>query len=372
MADTNLDALTNAITQALPTLLKSIEALEIAQRHLHPPRFETLAASLEPVKHELDSAVEPLGEVTWPDDLQVVQSQLGSAASYVSQALKLATTARTEEHFVQWIRATRARIRGTEMLYPLSPMFSPVNRFFIEAGCRNNDAIVQRAGQSMRSAPEEPQVGVMHAQNGRDERGGFSLYVPEFYTPDQQWPLVVALHGGSGHGADFLWTWLREARSRGFIVLAPTAREGTWSLMGNDVDSLSLKKMVEYVSDQWRIDSARILLTGMSDGATYSLLTGLQPDMPYTAFAPISGVLHPMNEVNGNMSRARGKPIYLVHGAFDWMFPVETAQIAHEELKAVGANVHYREIEDLSHTYPREENAAIAAWFDESLRVEAT
>ena len=26
--------------------------------------------------------------------------------------------------------------------------------------------------------------------------------------------LVMALHGGSGHGTDFLWTWVREARSR--------------------------------------------------------------------------------------------------------------------------------------------------------------
>jgi len=29
----------------------------------------------------------------------------------------------------------------------------------------------------------------------------------------------------------------------------------------------------------------------------------------------------------------------------------------------------YREIEDLSHTYPREENAAILEWFDASLRL---
>jgi phospholipase/carboxylesterase len=31
-------------------------------------------------------------------------------------------------------------------------------------------------------------------------------------------------------------------------------------------------------------------------------------------------------------------------------------------LAAAGANVTYREVDDLSHTYPREMNAAILSW----------
>jgi phospholipase/carboxylesterase len=46
----------------------------------------------------------------------------------------------------------------------------------------------------------------------------------------------------------------------------------------------------------------------------------------------------------------------------DWMFPVQTAQVARETLKSLGAEVTYREIADLSHTYPREENGAILDW----------
>jgi phospholipase/carboxylesterase len=38
------------------------------------------------------------------------------------------------------------------------------------------------------------------------------------------------------------------------------------------------------------------------------------------------------------------------------------AQQAAEILTAVGANVTYREIADLSHTYPRELNPDILAW----------
>jgi phospholipase/carboxylesterase len=55
-------------------------------------------------------------------------------------------------------------------------------------------------------------------------------------------------------------------------------------------------------------------------------------------------------------------PVYLVHGPLDWMFPVSIARTAQRALTAAGATVTYREIADLSHTYPREENSGILDW----------
>ena len=101
---------------------------------------------------------------------------------------------------------------------------------------------------------------------------------------------------------------------------------------------------------------------GMSDGATYALLCGLRDGMPFTHLAPVCGVLHPFLFAEGGIERARGRPIYLVNGALDWMFPVHTARMAQQALAAVGARVVYREIEDLSHTYPRDENPKMLDW----------
>jgi phospholipase/carboxylesterase len=58
----------------------------------------------------------------------------------------------------------------------------------------------------------------------------------------------------------------------------------------------------------------------------------------------------------------RGLPIHVVHGALDWMFPAAMAREAQQALAAAGADVTYREVEDLSHTYPREMNAAMLEW----------
>ena len=52
----------------------------------------------------------------------------------------------------------------------------------------------------------------------------------------------------------------------------------------------------------------------------------------------------------------------MIHGARDWMFPISVAHLAREALQAAGARLIYREIEDLSHTYPRDENPRILDW----------
>ena len=131
---------------------------------------------------------------------------------------------------------------------------------------------------------------------------------------------------------------------------------------GPDVDVEPLREMVASVAARYAVDRARVLLTGMSDGATYALLCGLRGDMPFTHLAPACGVLHPFLFGDGGIERARGRPIYLVHGALDWMFPVHTARSAREVLLAAGARLVYREVEDLSHTYPRDENPRILDW----------
>jgi phospholipase/carboxylesterase len=128
------------------------------------------------------------------------------------------------------------------------------------------------------------------------------------------------------------------------------------------VDAPRLRAAVEDLVARYHVDRSRVLLTGMSDGATYALLCGLADDMPFTHLAPACGVLHPFLLARGGIRNARGRPIYLVHGALDWMFPVQTARMGRGALEAAGAQVVYREIEDLSHTYPRDENPGILDW----------
>jgi len=146
------------------------------------------------------------------------------------------------------------------------------------------------------------------------------------------------------------------------MVLSPTSSGSTWSIQQPEVDHAHLTGLVNRIAEQWAVDSARVLLTGMSDGGTFSLLSGLQSDSFATHLAPISGTFHPFLMEVAEPGRIKNLPVYLVHGALDWMFPVDTARLAATTLKNAGVDIRYSEIEDLSHTYPIEENWKILNW----------
>jgi phospholipase/carboxylesterase len=99
----------------------------------------------------------------------------------------------------------------------------------------------------------------------------------------------------------------------------------------------------------------------MSDGGTFCYVSGLGSESPFTHLGPVSATFHPMLAAMADHDRLRGLPMYLVHGVLDWMFPVEVARQAQQALSQAGANVTYREIGDLAHTYPREINAPMLA-----------
>ncbi len=362
MTDNN-DALVDAITTLTPRLLAALTAFEQIQRNMHPDRVPQLAAFIAPYEDELRTAFESFQELRFPEHLEAFASRLGRSAEYSLRACN----GFTGLHDDRWatMKSMRTHCRAQELLFPIASIMTPVNQYFIEDPARERAPLLARfeADTSDRSPP----VGLKHFNNDRSVRGGFSLYVPEFLTPDDHPSLVVAMHGGTGHGADFIWSWVREARTRGFILLAPTSQQDTWSLMGEEHDLEPLTAVVRELMGLWQIDPAHVLLTGMSDGGTYALMAGLQEDSPFSHLASFSGVLHPEITMTGRLHLARERPIYLVHGTEDWMFPVEAAYVARAELEAAGAEVSFHSIEGLSHTYARFQNPDLLDWFNPGL-----
>ena len=356
------DELTDGITALTPRLLAAMDAFEQVQRNMHPSRIPQLTTFISPFEEELHNAFESFKQLVFPAHIEKFVGFLTEAATYSLRACN-GVTGNHQDPSAR-MKAMRAQSRAQEKLYPLAGILKPVSQYFLEAPMRENTGLLDLLNRDS----TEGQAGLMHAANDRASRGGFSLYVPEYLDRKKPASVVVALHGGTGHGSDFIWAWLREARTRGFILLAPTSRQDTWSLMGEEHDLPSLLKMLYRLAENHAIDPEHILLTGMSDGATYSLLAGLRENSPFTHLAPFSGVLHPEISMRGQILHAKDRNIYLVHGDHDWMFPIETAYMAKAELEAAGANLVFRPIEGLSHTYARTENAALLDWFNPALK----
>ncbi len=360
MAEDDTETLLDATTALVPPLLAALEALGHAGRRLHPPDLPEVVAAMEGFAEPLTAGLARFESASWPERLALFERCSRAAAGQALDALAMLDRCLEGSHpAMAAYRAMGAATRAVEAFYPVAFMLPPVNRFYLCEAERGNRALQDRL---MNADPARTDAGIRHAGNAAGERGGFSLYLPEYHDPAVPAPLVVALHGGSGHGRSFLWTWLKEARSRDVILAAPTARQDTWSLMGPDVDSENLLAIVDYVKSRWAVDERRVLLTGMSDGGTFAYVSGLQADSPFTHLAPLSASFHPMLLALASPQRLTALPVYLVHGALDWMFPVEVAQMARDTLTAAGADVTYRELADLSHTYPREENVRILDW----------
>jgi phospholipase/carboxylesterase len=357
------EAVVDDIVAVLPPLLQSLEALGFIGRHLSPPDFESVMEAVGTPDKAL-SAVRPR-LADWPEEFAGIRASLEAASDAALAAYQgLRAVQKGNGDLVSVFRALRYAPRAQEALYPLAAKLPPVSEFFLDPSLRDDADLQTRLAK-----PANENTGLRHNGNEPGSRGGFSLYVPEYYTPDRAWPLVMALHGGSGNGRGFLWSWLRDARSRGAILVAPTAtgntsNKSTWALMGDDTDTPNLARILDLVRSRWNIDSKRMLLTGMSDGGTFCYVTGFERTSPFTHLAPVSATFHPLMVEMADAERLRGLPVHIVHGRLDWMFPVQVARQTRDALSAVGANVTYRELEDLSHTYPREMNAPILEWLN--------
>ena len=374
MTDEN-DQLLAAITDLIPKLLMAMEAFEQLQRNMNPAALDTLGEFVTPFEQALRKSYELFEQLPFPDDLQGYGETISQSCTYCLRAMapfiNTGQNVDGSERMIESMKAMRAHCRAQEFIYPLASVMSPVNQYFVEASARGNNAFLQQFMGLEIEPAETKKHGIFSFSNDRKERGGFSLYVPENLDLAKPASLVIALHGGTGHGADFLWSWLREARTRGFILMSVTSQDDTWSLMDlyNDTDYLPLLRNINHVKQEWNIDEEHILLGGMSDGATYTMLAGLTEEAPFTHLAPFSGVLHPEIPACPKILQAKDKPIYLVHGTEDWMFPVETAHMAKHELEQAGAKLNFREIPGLPHSYARFENPALIEWFNPNLTV---
>jgi len=219
-------------------------------------------------------------------------------------------------------------------------------------GAATSRLTVRPAAPTMAPAPLASRLGL-----GADRDG--LMYVPASYSPDRPAPLLVALHGAGGSGAN--WRSLPALADRhGLIVLAPDSRRETWDLVlggfGPDVEFLD--RALRFVFERCRIDPARVALGGFSDGASYALSLGVSNGDLFTHLVACSpGFFNPDGP-------GVGKPrIFVSHGTRDTIIPVSVSrEVTVPELRGRGYDVTYREF-DGPHRAPPEILDEAMTWF---------
>jgi phospholipase/carboxylesterase len=184
------------------------------------------------------------------------------------------------------------------------------------------------------------------------------LHVPRSVASAGPSPLVVALHGAGGTGAQMVHLLKDAAEEHGVLLLAPDSRDRTWDLItdrGYGVDVEFCEEALRVVLGRCPVDLDRMAIGGFSDGASYALSLGISNGDVFghvLAYSP--GFAAPAAPV--------GRPaLFVSHGTDDRVLSIDRcSRRLVPALRRSGYEVEYREFHG-GHVVPDE-------ILDESLR----
>ncbi|CAN0370631.1 unnamed protein product, partial [Phaeothamnion confervicola] len=288
-----------------------------------------------------------------PPALQVAHRQLAAALDLWSRAVARLLAGSGPDFGLAFIESRRLWCEGLALAYGVREALPALQCYWL-----TDDALARVAMLDTPAADASVAVGVQQ-EAASDSHAAYAIYVPENYTPSRAWPVVVCLHGAYGHGHEYLWTWLRVARSHGCIVLAPKSRGPTWSLLDPALDIGSIRAMLAAVGERYCIDAARTYLSGLSDGGSFAYVMALSCPSLIAGVAPVAGVLHPIADRLLRAKQGVEVPLLVVHGARDFIFDVRTVRANCALLEQLGYRITYIELPEWGHAYTDDVNARL-------------
>ena len=341
-------------------LLGFLRTFEAVQNEMRIERLSQFQEQLrDAVQSDFGELAGHLSRVEPPDPLRQFHDLLAAGTRHCSNACVAFLNADERNYSLTAMDVRRSLCRGMHVLYGIRGHTPTLAEYWLLP-----DLTGQRNALETPSEEADTPVGVMHRRRTAP-LADYSLYVPESYTPGRAWPLIVCLHGANGRGDHFIWSWLRPAKSRGYMLLAPKSLDVTWSILQPEQDARSVSDMIEEVCGAYSVDRSRVFLSGLSDGGTFTYLLGLSRPELFAGMAPIAGDLHGMMDDMLRRKQGIELPIHIVHGAQDHIFPVETIRSGQALLTRLGYNVRYEELPDWGHSYCSFVNERLVLpWFD--------
>lgn len=185
----------------------------------------------------------------------------------------------------------------------------------------------------------------------------YTINLPDDYNPDKKYPLLVFLHGS---GRDEVGL-LNRARSNGqFIELAPFGRD-KFRAYADDYSQKDILEAVEDVIKHFSVDKNKIIVGGFSMGGYGALRTFYEKPDLFKGVAVFAGHpnlasewlrrKHPNFRKQKYLKDFKGVPVFIYHGEKDASLSINTAKDLDRDLRAAGAEVTTRFIEDKAHEY---------------------
>ena len=203
------------------------------------------------------------------------------------------------------------------------------------------------------------------------------VLVPRRYTPDTEWPLIFAMHGGPPGGVEpahqgalrMVEVWADAAERAGWVVASP-AMVHTVAADGRTAERLpyeifheeEARAVIDAVRARYRISPDRIVSTGISLGSNFSIGYGAAHPDWFSAIVPVSTEGDSRERLLRNLQSV---PVYVLEGSQDPNIRgVDGPRALNAILTSFGYDLTYREFGDRAHEGFQEHYPDVLRWLD--------
>ena len=183
----------------------------------------------------------------------------------------------------------------------------------------------------------------------------YAVNVPENYDPARRYQVRFQLHGGIGRRTNNQPSGKGEignlAGAEQFYVLPYAWNDAPW---WSDDQVQNLAAIVDALKRRYNIDENRVVVSGVSDGATGAYYIAMRDTTPYASFLPLNGFLLVLanEEIDDGRSfpnNLRAKPWFVVNGGKDRLYPTRVVEPFTRHLMADGVSIDYHPQPDGEH-----------------------
>ena len=190
----------------------------------------------------------------------------------------------------------------------------------------------------------------------------YAVNIPPGYDPSRRYQVRFQLHGGIGGRVDNKPRGTGEigplAGAEQIYVIPYAWRDAPW--WGDD-QILNLNAILDSLKRTYNIDENRVVLSGVSDGATGAYFIAMRDTTPFASFLPLNGfimVLSGSDIDDGHIfpNNLRNKPLFVVNGGIDRLYPTRRVEPFTRHLMLSGVEIDYE---------PEPEGQHNTAWWPE-------
>jgi hypothetical protein len=177
----------------------------------------------------------------------------------------------------------------------------------------------------------------------------YRLDVPDSYDPARKYQVRVQLHGGVGRAETNVPPRAGSnaplAGAEQIYVMPYAWRDAPW-WSARQIENL--RAILDLVKRTYNVDENRVVLSGVSDGGTGAYYEAMRDTTPFASVLPLNGFIAVLGnetaEADGDLfpNNLVNKPLFIVNGGRDPMYPTSVVDPYVEQLKSGRADLVYR------------------------------